>query len=135
MYGFMRAKGFNSSIWYYTVQAYFMLLMILGNIMLFSLFTAILLSNFEGDMSEQIKAAKEKSMNEDQSLKKSVTQRLVDKNTWRNLWTGFNEAFTSLHKRRPRPPSEQEDEAQHKRNAFQLSNEEMDSVESLPADN
>ena len=76
MYGFVRAKGYDSPGWYYTVQAYFMLLMILGNIMLFSLFTAILLKNFEGDMSEQIKAAKEKSMAEAESassLRKSVT--------------------------------------------------------------
>ena len=112
MYGFMRAKGFDSSVWYYTVHAYFMLLMILGNIMLFSLFTAILLSNFEGDMSEQIKAAKEKSIAEDQVLKKSITQRLIDKNSWRNFWAGFIDAFSSLHKRRTRPQKEKEDEAQ-----------------------
>lgn len=74
MYAFVRAKGFDSTVWYYTVQAYFMLLMILGNIMLFSLFTAILLANFEGDMSEQIKAAKEKSLSESASgMRKSIT--------------------------------------------------------------
>ena len=40
------------------------MLMILGNIMLFSLFTAILLANFEGDMSEAIQAAKERALEE-----------------------------------------------------------------------
>lgn len=54
MYGFVRALGYESRVWYYIVMTYFILLMILGNVMLFSLFTAILLQNFEGDMSEQI---------------------------------------------------------------------------------
>ena len=54
MYAFVRAIGYESMVWYYVVMFYFILLMILGNIMLFSLFTAILLKNFEGDMSEQI---------------------------------------------------------------------------------
>ena len=54
MYAFVRAIGYESRIWYYVVMFYFILLMILGNIMLFSLFTAILLENFEGDAQEQI---------------------------------------------------------------------------------
>lgn len=62
MYGFVRAKGYESRVWYYLTMGYFMLLMILGNIMLFSLFTAILLKNFEGDMSDQIQASKEASL-------------------------------------------------------------------------
>ena len=43
MYAFVRALGYESMGMYYLVMTYFMLLMILGNIMLFSLFTAILL--------------------------------------------------------------------------------------------
>lgn len=74
--------------------------------MLFSLFTAILLANFEGDMSEAIQAAKEKALEEStggEQLKKSITQRLVDKDTWRKFLDGFNDAFSAHHKRRPRP--------------------------------
>ena len=62
MYAFVRAIGYESMVWYYVVMFYFILLMILGNIMLFSLFTAILLKNFEGDMSDQIQASKEASL-------------------------------------------------------------------------
>ena len=64
MYAFVRAKGYDSQVMYYLVIFYFTMLMILGNIMLFSLFTAILLANFEGDMSEAIQAAKEKALEE-----------------------------------------------------------------------
>ena len=59
LYAFVRAVGSSSPAWYYLTITYFMLIVILGNIMLFSLFTAILLENFEGDMSEQIQAHKE----------------------------------------------------------------------------
>lgn len=108
LYAFVRAKGYDSMVMYYLVIFYFTFLMILGNIMLFSLFTAILLANFEGDMSEQIQQAKEKSLAEstgESGMKRSLTQRLVDKNTWATFWAGFNDAFTAHHKRRPRPNS------------------------------
>ena len=52
MYVFVRAIGNDSRFWYYMAITYFMLIVILGNFMLFSLFTAILLENFEGDMKD-----------------------------------------------------------------------------------
>ena len=42
-------------------------------------------------------------------MKKSITQRLVDKDTWAKIWEGFNDAFTAHHKRRPRPKPEKDD--------------------------
>ena len=54
MYVFTRAIGSDSAVWYYVSITYFMLIVILGNIILFSLFVTILLENFENDMSEQI---------------------------------------------------------------------------------
>ena len=36
-------------------------------------------------------------------MKKSITQRLVDKDTWHNFWVGFKDAFSAHHKRRPKP--------------------------------
>ena len=107
LYAFVRAKGYDSQVMYYLVIFYFTMLMILGNIMLFSLFTAILLANFEGDMSEAIQAAKERALEEStggDQMKKSITQRLTDKDTWRKFIDGFNDAFSAHHKRRPRPP-------------------------------
>lgn len=48
MYQWVRAYGHESSFAYHISVMYFVLLMILGNIVLFSVFTAILLRNFEG---------------------------------------------------------------------------------------
>ena len=109
----MRTLGYDSQVLYYLVLFYFMLLMILGNIMLFSLFTAILLENFEGDMAEQIEQAKEKALAasnpENQEMKKSVTQRLVDKEAWAAFYEGFKDAFGQNHKRRSRDEGEQDE--------------------------
>ena len=48
MYQWARAYGYGSAVSYYIAIFFFLLLMIMGNIVLFSLFTAILLQNFEG---------------------------------------------------------------------------------------
>lgn len=48
MYQWVRAYGFGSAVSYYIAVFFFLILMIMGNIVLFSLFTAILLRNFEG---------------------------------------------------------------------------------------
>lgn len=53
LYVFVRAVGNDSTLWYYVTILYFMLIVILGNIVLFSLFVAILLENFEADMKDQ----------------------------------------------------------------------------------
>ena len=65
MYVFVRAIGNDSRFWYYMAITYFTLIVILGNFMLFSLFTAILLENFEGDMKDQIEDYKDKREGED----------------------------------------------------------------------
>ena len=59
MYQYVRAIGNDSAVWYYVAITYFTLIVILGNIVLFSLFVAILLENFENDMKEQVEANKE----------------------------------------------------------------------------
>ena len=48
MYQWVRAYGHDSTVSYHIAVMFFVILMILGNIVLFSLFTAILLQNFEG---------------------------------------------------------------------------------------
>ena len=53
MYQWVRAYGYGSAVSYYIAVFFFLLLMIMGNIVLFSLFTAILLRNFEGGDEEE----------------------------------------------------------------------------------
>lgn len=52
MYMYVRAIGNDSTLLYYVSITYFTLIVILGNIILFSLFVAILLENFENDMKD-----------------------------------------------------------------------------------
>jgi len=53
MYQWARAYGTDSVLWYYVAVFFFLLIMILGNIVLFSLFTAILLESFDGNGDEE----------------------------------------------------------------------------------
>ena len=53
MYQWVRAYGYGSSVSYHVAIYYFVVLMIFGNIVLFSLFTAILLQNFSGDNEDE----------------------------------------------------------------------------------
>ena len=62
MYQYVRAIGNDSPALYYVAITYFTLIVILGNIVLFSLFAAILLENFENDMKEQVEANKESTL-------------------------------------------------------------------------
>lgn len=55
MYQWVRAYGYGSSVSYFIAIYFFVILMIFGNIILFSLFTAILLQNFEGGDEEEEK--------------------------------------------------------------------------------
>ena len=53
MYQYVRAYGYGSSVSYHIAIYFFVVLMIFGNIVLFSLFTAILLQNFEGGNEDE----------------------------------------------------------------------------------
>ena len=53
MYQWVRALGTYSTSAYIASILYFMLVMILGNIILFSLFTAIMLRNFEVELEDE----------------------------------------------------------------------------------
>ena len=53
MYEWVRAYGYGSSVSELIAIFFFLLLMIMGNIVLFSLFTAVLLKNFEGGDEEE----------------------------------------------------------------------------------
>ena len=53
MYEWVRAYGYGSKISELIAVFFFLLLMIMGNIVLFSLFTAVLLKNFEGGDEEE----------------------------------------------------------------------------------
>ena len=69
MYQWARAYGYGSSISYYIAVLFFLILMILGNIVLFSLFTAVLLKNFEGGDDDESEDEDE----EDEANAKSKT--------------------------------------------------------------
>ena len=71
MYQWARAYGYGSSISYYIAVLFFLILMILGNIVLFSLFTAVLLKNFEGGDDDESEDEEEEE--EDQTNTKSKT--------------------------------------------------------------
>ena len=85
MYQWVRAYGYASSVSHHIAIYFFVLLMIFGNIVLFSLFTAILLQNFEGsDEDEDDDEKKAEDVYEDDQLKPTK---------WQNFVTGFKEAF------------------------------------------
>ena len=60
MYQWVRAYGYGSSVSYHIAIYFFVVLMIFGNIVLFSLFTAILLQNFEGGNEDEDENGEEK---------------------------------------------------------------------------
>ena len=80
----MRAYGYGSSVSYHIAIFYFVVLMIFGNIVLFSLFTAILLQNFEGDGEVKDEDGEDVQSEDDNSSKPSK---------YENFMTGFKEAF------------------------------------------
>lgn len=91
MYQWVRAYGVGSQVSYYIAIFFFLLLMIFGNIVLFSLFTAVLLSNFEGGDEEE----EEEEEGEGDDLKRSQTfsQKYFSKAAWEDFKTSFKEAF------------------------------------------
>ena len=73
MYAYVRAVGAESDIMYYVAVLYFMLIVVLGNIILFSLFVAILLENFDNYMNEQIEEHKDQLDSLHPDSRKSIT--------------------------------------------------------------
>ena len=104
MYQWTRALSFYdnpeepSSFYYWLSVFYFLALMIIGNITLFSLFTAILLQNFEADMSEKLKE-KPASDSLQGSMNRSLSQRFFDKDVWSEFSEQFQVAFGKKKKK------------------------------------
>lgn len=89
MYSFIR-PGFQNE---YIVLFYFLSLLIFGNIMLLSLFTAILLQNFEdNDEAKEAAAAKPKS--------NLTVKSLIQVSFWRNVWNGIVAIFETKGKKK-----------------------------------
>lgn len=69
MYQWVRAYGSESSMKYNIATLYFVILMIMGNIVLFSVFTAILLEEFDGNDDEgEEKDEEDEESEEDEPL-------------------------------------------------------------------
>ena len=89
MYSFIR-PGFQNE---YIVLFYFLSLLILGNIMLLSLFTAILLQNFEeNEEAKEAAAAKPKS--------NYTVRMLITTTFWRKVWNGIVAIFETKGKKK-----------------------------------
>jgi len=92
MYQWVRAYGAASAVSYNIAIFFFLLLMIFGNIVLFSLFTAILLRNFDSVSSgeEQGEGSEDE---EGKEPGKSFTEKMFTKDNWDNIKEGFKGAF------------------------------------------
>ena len=91
MYQWVRAYGYGSSISYYIGVFFFLLVMIMGNIVLFSLFTAILLHNFEGgDKEEEEEEGEDENEGEP---KKSMREKYCSAEACEGFALAFKEAF------------------------------------------
>jgi len=86
MYQWVRAYGYGSAVSYYIAVFFFLLLMIMGNIVLFSLFTAILLENFEGGDEDE-------EEEEDDALEDGVKKPMFSKECCSEISDAFKEAF------------------------------------------
>ena len=99
MYMWVRAFGSTSKVAYVISIIYFVLLMIFGNIVLFSVFTAILLANFEGgdDDDDAVEEDGEKEDDDKDDSKsqgsKSFTGKIMSKETWSECFESFQQAF------------------------------------------
>lgn len=93
MYQWARAYGYGSAVSYYIAIFFFLLLMIMGNIVLFSLFTAILLQNFEGgDDDEEEDSDEEEEEDEKKKQSMSLSKRF-GKEGCSEMCETFKEAF------------------------------------------
>ena len=77
MYLWVRAYGNGSTGSEIVATLFFLLMMIFGNIVLFSLFTAILLRNFDDDNEDEEEEDKEEDVPQ-----KSLFKRIFSKKTW-----------------------------------------------------
>ena len=105
MYQWVRAYGAGSAVSENIATFFFLLLMIFGNIVLFSLFTAILLRNFEGgdEEDEEDEEEEEELEGEEKPKKKGICSA----EGWENFKEGFKEAFG---KKKVKKPEEFEEE-------------------------
>ncbi len=90
MYEWVRAYGYGSKISELIAVFFFLLLMIMGNIVLFSLFTAVLLKNFEGGDEEE---EEEEEDEEKEKKEQTFMQKMKDPIFWEGMSDGFKEAF------------------------------------------
>ena len=91
MYQWARAYGYGSAVSYYIAIFFFLLLMIMGNIVLFSLFTAILLQNFEGGDDDE---DEDSDAEEEEENKQSMTlSKRFGKEGCSEMCETFKEAF------------------------------------------
>ena len=101
MYTWVRAYGAGSTSNEVIATLFFILIMIVGNIVLFSVFTAILLQNFEnGDDDDEQKEEEEDEDDENDELdndtdapKQSFGQRVCGKEARERYVLNFQKAF------------------------------------------
>ena len=98
MYTWVRAYGYGSSVSYNIAIFFFLLVMIMGNIVLFSVFTAILLENFEEEDPERDEEEEEGENPEGEEKKeeeapKGCFAKMCDAEKWEGIKTEFKEAF------------------------------------------
>ena len=91
MYLWVRAYGNGSTGSEIIATLFFLLMMIFGNIVLFSLFTAILLRNFEPDDDDDGEDEEEEV--KDDVPQKSFSKRMFSKETWKGFAETFKDAF------------------------------------------
>ena len=108
MYQWVRAYGHDSSVSYHIAVMFFVLLMILGNIVLFSLFTAILLQNFEGGDEDE---DEEEEGEVDVDLVGEAKEKVALSTKWEGIKREFKEAFG---KRKRKDLEEEKDEEMEK---------------------
>ena len=65
MYMYVRTLGYNSEFGWQLAIIYFVLVMVIGNIILLALFTALLLKNFEEDRATKVVKAEPEEDEED----------------------------------------------------------------------
>ena len=101
MYTWVRAYGAGSTSNEVIATLFFIFIMIVGNIVLFSVFTAILLQNFEGGDEEEEQGEEEDEEDHDEtpanefdnSQNKSFAQRVCGAEAWENYADSFKKAF------------------------------------------
>ena len=99
MYQWVRAYGAGSAVSENIAKFFFLLLMIFGNIVLFSLFTAILLRNFEG--GDEDEEEEDEEGEEEDGEEKERKPKISCSERWENFKEGFKEAFGKRTRKQP----------------------------------